>query len=542
MFCAMPVLWWSVNFNVITSFVIFLFLVAPDLFLLLRVAIAKITGMVSDAMEVSQPDSRAPLLPLSVTQIHKRASTMNEKGLPFPGSDGQPKAVLKEWCREFKLPISGNITVLTERLREYSGDDERWKSLGPVKTRSHKGPRSNGKPKALKGSSDGSANRDGGSMGRLFPSSLLTKHNHRAGLQAENYIKRFPYKPPAQMVDDVGHLILAATSNARKEHVSVLGLVAQEGGQFGTSVSLAPSPFPSSIPATTSLLPPPIPAMTCLPRYSSTSFPASLEARACPGEVPIDCADTNVLTSSNSLTAATGSFLTMACHSSFVSDIEMPYSTPLDISLASPAIPSSSSTGFVEIRSLTLANGNVVTFTVKDVPEPAFIKVNKDIPLLASMWDDASPAWRGISVTVVLGHHIPLKLWPRLYRYWKPAVWRAKKGEWLKWKEYGLNFNQMFVYHRTCDRTQVVMSKDSSIARRYRQLLRPQEKHLTVGAINGLKKSSLLSVGTSFHNIKYLTIVMCVNASLMKGIDTLLVGMSECHMERDQHRCQLNYS
>jgi hypothetical protein len=67
-------------------------------------------------------------------------------------------------------------------------------------------------------------------------------------------------------------------------------------------------------------------------------------------------------------------------------------------------------------------------------PEPAFIKVNKDIPLLASMWDDASPAWRGISVTVVLGHHIPLKLWPRLYRYWKPAVWRAKKGEWLKWK------------------------------------------------------------------------------------------------------------
>jgi hypothetical protein len=28
----------------------------------------------------------------------------------------------------------------------------------------------------------------------------------------------------------------------------------------------------------------------------------------------------------------------------------------------------------------------------------------------------------------------------------------------------------MFVYRRTCDSTQVVMSKDSSIARRYRQL------------------------------------------------------------------------
>ena len=59
-------------------------------------------------------------------------------------------------------------------------------------------------------------------------------------------------------------------------------------------------------------------------------------------------------------------------------------------------------------------------------------------------------------------------------------------------------------------------------------------------------------MGTSFHDIKYLTIVMCVksvlhpphlqlsSASLMKGIGHLLARMSEYHMERDQHQFDTN--
>ena len=69
--------------------VAFLLFVAPDLLLLLRITIANVMGMVSDAMEVSQQDPRAPLLPLGIAQIHKRASAMNtERHLPFPGSLG----------------------------------------------------------------------------------------------------------------------------------------------------------------------------------------------------------------------------------------------------------------------------------------------------------------------------------------------------------------------------------------------------------------------------------------------------------------------
>ena len=67
--------------------VAFLLLVTPDLLVLLRITIANVIGMVSDAIEASQQGSRATLLPLDVAQIHKRASAMNtECHLPFPGS------------------------------------------------------------------------------------------------------------------------------------------------------------------------------------------------------------------------------------------------------------------------------------------------------------------------------------------------------------------------------------------------------------------------------------------------------------------------
>ena len=107
-------------------------------------------------------------------------------------------------------------------------------------------------------------------------------------------------------------------------------------------------------------------------------------------------------------------------------------STPLDHCL--PPLAPSSEVGFVESRSLTLANGKVLMFTSKGVPDRAYIKINKDIRLLALMWVDASTAWDGVSVTTIHGHPIPLKFWPTLYRYWKPAVWKAKKGQWSKWK------------------------------------------------------------------------------------------------------------
>lgn len=141
---------------------------------------------------------------------------MNQEQLPFPGSlgpdgtrdvqylslDGQPKSTLKELCREFKLPISGNVAQLIDRLREYSGDDEKWKSLGAVKMRSHP----NGKAQRYSQIRRAALFK---SDPALAPSPILhtlpteRSRDLRTAQQvamvipwAENFVKRFPYKPP----------------------------------------------------------------------------------------------------------------------------------------------------------------------------------------------------------------------------------------------------------------------------------------------------------------------------------------------------------
>jgi hypothetical protein len=39
---------------------------------------------------------------------------------------GQKKSTLKEWCRGFKLPISGNLNTLRERLEAFSDNPKAW--------------------------------------------------------------------------------------------------------------------------------------------------------------------------------------------------------------------------------------------------------------------------------------------------------------------------------------------------------------------------------------------------------------------------------
>ena len=60
-------------------FLAFVFLITPDLLLPLCAMITNTFGMVSGTMELSQPESRAPLLPLSIAQIHKWSSAMNKE-------------------------------------------------------------------------------------------------------------------------------------------------------------------------------------------------------------------------------------------------------------------------------------------------------------------------------------------------------------------------------------------------------------------------------------------------------------------------------
>ena len=40
--------------------------------------------------------------------------------------DKHTKSALKEWCQEFKLPVSGNVTALRKRLTAFSTDRNAW--------------------------------------------------------------------------------------------------------------------------------------------------------------------------------------------------------------------------------------------------------------------------------------------------------------------------------------------------------------------------------------------------------------------------------
>jgi len=171
-------------------------------------------------------------------------------------------------------------------------------------------------------------------------------------------------------------------------------------------------------------------------------------------------------------------------------------------------------------RSLPLGNGQTVSFTEEDVPDPPACSFVNDISGLNAMWDDTSTHWAGHSHLVINGHPITLEYWDAVYTYWRPKQWTATKTKWGEWRaiihrwregtpeefwaefsdddgarlpwmaiiehlaklrverdehlakwakrEYGDEFKDHFSYRKT--KTWYVMKKPSDIARRYRNI------------------------------------------------------------------------
>ena len=109
-----------------------------------------------------------------------------------------------------------------------------------------------------------------------------------------------------------------------------------------------------------------------------------------------------------------------------------------------PAHPTSSP---LPLRSLVLANGIRVEFTAADVPPPPSMSFAHDIPLLNSMWDDASPHWGNYSVLNIRGVYIPITYWKKVYSRcpngggaaWKPKQWQSIKNNYSKWQVRSIN-------------------------------------------------------------------------------------------------------
>ncbi len=116
-----------------------------------------------------------------------------------------------------------------------------------------------------------------------------------------------------------------------------------------------------------------------------------------------------------------------------------------------PTRPTSSP---LPLRSLVLANGTRVEFTAADVPPPPSMSFAHDIPLLNSMWDDASSHWGNYSVLNIRGVYIPIIYWKKVYSRcpngggaaWKPKQWQSIKNNYSKWQVRFVNPVPCFKY------------------------------------------------------------------------------------------------
>lgn len=104
-----------------------------------------------------------------------------------------------------------------------------------------------------------------------------------------------------------------------------------------------------------------------------------------------------------------------------------PQSSPRNHSISLPSID-------LQLRTLVLGNGTVLTYSVNDIPEIPAMSFAKNIEFLATIWDDGHLMWSGTSPLLILGHSIALKHWPKVYRNRGSTQWKALKGRFFDWK------------------------------------------------------------------------------------------------------------
>ncbi|EDR15509.1 uncharacterized protein LACBIDRAFT_321394 [Laccaria bicolor S238N-H82] len=442
---AVALVWELHELSQLFLLVYFSLFVAPDLLALICVAIGNAFGMVSDTMEV---EPRAPLLPL-VAQMNKQASAMNtEHKLPFPGPlspdgtrdvrylalDGQPKSTLKEWCREFRLPVSGNVPQLMERLREYSGDDNKWKSLGAVKMRSHKGPRSSGKPQRHQKQSQVRC-------AALFKSNPALDAPLRVmhALPTERSMDR-------RTAQQVAMVVPWRSGEARSPSDLPLNTA---GGRDASAVSSSPTEVASPLTPVHLYLP------YSLPSASLSRF----EVPSCLGGLP-HCPPSDISMQSPSTPLIEGD-RTPAM------DIDP---SPLDHCPTSLA-PSCKIFGFWLLCGTTPLQRGVESLSppFTDIPSHS----NSGRPSTGTGSLPYGKRRRGtpedfnaaFTVNGQLQSYTAIEKAITQARIANDRILSVKARE-----EYGADFDQVFLYRRTRDGAWIVMSKDSSIARHYCRL------------------------------------------------------------------------
>ncbi|KAJ7791080.1 hypothetical protein B0H14DRAFT_3161085 [Mycena olivaceomarginata] len=354
-----------------------------------------------------------------------------DPALPFPGEYGPTgfatqyirlktlsKPQLSDHCKTFKLPYTGNMATLTNRLEDFSKDKSRWERLIPGATNAHKGPRKPNEDKKTKPKistirrehlfQDADGVRVLNAPVTERSKDLRTAEEKAAILPwAQRIVSKYPYQPNPDNSNTNASIYPQPTSLDND----------------GTARSMPCAGSPQQTNGTPQ-------------NNQTTELPLDFIAPHCRGDShtvqptpPPDRPSMNPDTRAPVIDPATP--IPPPSRSERNSDA----STTSDVPMVSPSsVDAGSNAAPLPTRILQLAGGKSVTFDESDIPDPPAVSYAKNIEDLLGVWNDNSPQWNGTSPLKIQNVPIPLVHYPLVYKYWKGSQWKGVKKVWFEWK------------------------------------------------------------------------------------------------------------
>lgn len=104
-----------------------------------------------------------------------------------------------------------------------------------------------------------------------------------------------------------------------------------------------------------------------------------------------------------------------------------------DAVVTMPARPSANDMTYT----ITIGNGERVTFKYVDILDPPQLTFATNIPRLDRVWDDERPNWDAddcAKISVLRGVTVALRYWPDVFKFKDDKRWLAAKTNWTEWK------------------------------------------------------------------------------------------------------------